>query len=166
MSMLKQLIENYQILCEYCDSFFDQVFTSYSSSMQCRQYCCDCCELESVTVLEAHVIREYVKKHKLRFPIFNTEHCIFLNDCSCRIYPARPIICRSHGLLLYDSEEEQLSRSCDLNFTTIDPETFDVQFALDTTMITENLMRLNFAYCHITGQDPEEVSRVCLETLV
>ncbi|MCL2326382.1 MAG: YkgJ family cysteine cluster protein, partial [Proteobacteria bacterium] len=77
-------------------------------ALRCRRGCCDCClDGLSVTFCEASVIEaDYggVLDGEPHAP----GACAFLDDGgSCRIYEARPYICRTHGLPLRWREEGQ-----------------------------------------------------------
>jgi len=85
----------------------------------------------------------------------NTDACPFLRRQACAIYPNRPIICRTHGLILRSSEFP-LSRqaaSCPYNFPSIHPDDFPPELAVDVDLITKNLVNLNLAFCLASGVD-------------
>ena len=90
--------------------------------------------------------------------------CVFLCKDVCTIYPARPIICRTHGLPLIYPEQEAME-VCQLNFAEIDITTFDPQYLLDAESITENLMRLNLAFCMLTESPDRAGERIPLDQI-
>jgi Fe-S-cluster containining protein len=123
--------------------------------------------LETVAPLEAFMIGEYLKS----LPDFELPPpsgasgeipCVFLRDEVCTIYPARPIICRTHGLpLIYPNQQEM--EVCQLNFTDVDITTIEPQYLLNAESITENLMRLNLAFCILTGEPDRAGERIPLD---
>ncbi len=82
---------------------------SHGPRLKCRRGCADCCRDDlTVFTVEAERIRR-------DFPAVLTQAprtpgaCAFLNDgSSCRIYPARPYVCRTQGLPLryFEIDEE------------------------------------------------------------
>jgi hypothetical protein len=74
--------------------------------------------------------------------------CVFLDSRDlCRIYGRRPVICRTHGLALRRAPGAA-PHYCGSNFTDGAPREEEI---LDETRITENLMRLNLAFCTLLG---------------
>ena len=74
--------------------------------------------------------------------------CVFLEEGLCRIYPFRPIICRSQGLPLAYAEEEQENievSACLLNFPEGTEFTADELLFLDE--VNWRLAALNIVYC-------------------
>jgi Fe-S-cluster containining protein len=159
---LNQLLENYRNLCRYCDGFFSIILEKYPAEMKCRKGCSTCCELESVTQIEASVIADYLTTQNPVIEPGNSGSCIFLRNGLCQIYPVRPIICRTHGLILYDSEAQNLLSTCSLNFPQTDLNQFEIEDALDSLKITENLIRLNLAFDKINGKREPEIERIPL----
>lgn len=151
---LNHLITQYQTLCQYCDEFFTRTYETFRSHMRCAKGCASCCMLETVAPLEAFMISEYLKSlSDFTLPPPSVESgeipCVFLHDDVCTIYPARPIICRTHGLpLIYPNQQEM--EVCQLNFAEVEITTIDPQYLLDAESITENLMRFNLAFCMLT----------------
>jgi hypothetical protein len=83
--------------------------------------------------------------------------CWLLNEQGrCSAYAHRPLICRTHGLLLLDEQGVRLS--CQKNDFLMKQIESDMSMALDTDRITENLMRLNLAFC-VTAGNPHWAQR-------
>ncbi len=89
--------------------------------LKCQKGCCACC-LDDLTVTPAEVSlirRDY--PDVLNQTPHAAGQCAFLNEAGeCRIYPARPYICRTHGLPLrwIDEDEEgpfEERDTCELN---------------------------------------------------
>ena len=113
--------------------------------LHCRPGCADCCQPFSVFALEAAVIAGEVKGLVLS-PA--PDACVFLRDDLCRIYPFRPLICRSQGLpLAYADEERQCFEvsACPINFPA------DSEFAMEELLFLDEangrLAALNIPYC-------------------
>lgn len=64
-------------------------------------------------------------------------------DGSCRIYPVRPLICRTHGFL--HLSEEGLDH-CPWNFVELEEVDEDLPFRLESLHGT--LLRVNLAFLH------------------
>lgn len=81
--------------------------------------------------------------------------CPALVDGDCAVYPARPVICRTHGFpLLYVDEEtdEALLDVCPLNFTEAEDrlESLTETEVIPMTDINEHLVRANLAFLQNT----------------
>jgi len=175
-NQLQAIIANYQKLCAYCDAIWKRVIAAYPNEIACREGCGICCELQSVNQLEAHVIRAHI----------NTVNTVILYDgdddktsphtCpflrgesqSCAVYPARPVICRTHGLILRSTEFTLTqAASCPYNFPSIHPNDVPPELTADVDRVTKNLTNLNLAFCLSSGIDirDESNSRVRLRDL-
>ena len=155
-SSLTTLITQYQTLCRYCDEVFAMTLQAFRSHIRCAQGCASCCILETVVPFEAFVITSYLETaashpSATRFhrPPQTQTRCVFLHEDTCVIYPVRPLICRTHGLPIRYPDRQAID-ACPLNFADLDLTTIDPQFVFDTERITQNLMRLNLAFCLIT----------------
>ncbi|MDR2592626.1 MAG: YkgJ family cysteine cluster protein [Chitinispirillales bacterium] len=172
------IIDNYRKLCVYCDSIWNRAKEAYPNEIACRKGCGICCELQSVNQIEAYAIRSYIVNNKNLFEDRcidndnmnvdtddtnidtndNTDACPFLHQQSCTIYPARPIICRTHGLILRSSEFplSKQAASCPYNFPSVHPDDFPPELAADADVITKNLVNLNLAFCMASGIDAKD----------
>lgn len=98
--------------------------------LRCQKGCCGCCrDGLSMSEAEASVIRQlYPDVGKLEAHAVGS--CPFLDAMgSCRIYEARPYICRTHGLPLrwfeevegdVDEDEVEVRDICELNASVVD----------------------------------------------
>jgi uncharacterized protein len=154
MTALQTILDNYGKLCGYCDSFFLSVQKPYAGDMKCKKGCWRCCELHSVCALEARGIAAYLKNGSLSHgkSRSNRSYCAFLKRGVCLAYPARPVICRTHGVPLLLDKGKTVSSSCGLNFTGRDLAALPRGHVLDTTAVTGNLIRLNMAFCMAVGR--------------
>ena len=166
---LTTLITQYHTLCQYCDDVFTETMNTYQAHMHCAKGCASCCILETVVPLEAYMIEAYQVSHPVKTlsdaPHRSQDQCAFLHKNVCTIYPARPIICRTHGLPLVYPDRQDID-ACPLNFSELDLTSLDPKHLLDTEVITDNLIRLNLAFCIITGQTESAGNRVPLYNLL
>ncbi|NLE03079.1 MAG: hypothetical protein GX640_24680 [Fibrobacter sp.] len=151
MPAVHDIFTQYLKLCTYCDLFWKSVFSKYPEQFQCIEGCSSCCELQSVNALEAYSIGINLQKKRLSGSRLNSSQttCVFLKSDHCEIYAYRPIICRTHGLLLSNSESPRIS-TCLKNFTN-SSIVIDLPYILNTDMLTTNLMKLNIAFCIVCG---------------
>jgi uncharacterized protein len=174
MKKSQQILDQYQKLTAYCDSFWNQTQKQFPDSLACHAGCSICCELTSVNYLEAMNIARYCESHNTS-PINKTPDqtaekqdgsCPFCADNRCRIYEARPLICRTHGLLLKSKEfTDRITITCPYNFSDVDLSTIDDASALDIDAVTNGLAKLNAAFCLLTGDIKKTEERVALVDL-
>ena len=166
MSSFREITGCYNKLCDYCESFWKRTAGKYPAQITCTTGCAVCCELQSVNLLEAYVIAEHCGSGVSSAPPLPASGCPFLSDNRWRIYPVRPIICRTHGLVLKSRDfADHLRASCLFNFTTLDYAAIGVAYALDIDRITNNLARLNAAFCILAGDVKKSIERVALRDL-
>ena len=176
MAHLQDILDRYTKLCAYCDAFWQSVFKRFPpQECACAAGCSTCCELSSVNYLEAFAIADHCARNPGGLSACPSEAspalpaagpCPFLTDDRCRIYPVRPLICRTHGLLLKsDGFTDHIVASCPFNFTTLDFSRIDPALALDTDAITTNLARLNTAFCMMLGDVAQTQERIALRDL-
>jgi len=128
----------------------------FENVLQCRRGCDECCMRFSVLPLEASVMTDIVGEYKYLDKVSGGDKCVFLSGSLCRLYDARPIICRTQGLPLgyIDEVTESIEVSvCHLNF----PENFSFthEDLLYMDGINQILAELNFQYCQSVSLDPE-----------
>ncbi|MFQ3621493.1 MAG: YkgJ family cysteine cluster protein [Spirochaetales bacterium] len=169
---MPQSLQEYRNFLKEVDSHCSHLGNLHKSYLSCRRGCCECCTEISVLAIEAYSILRGVEGELL--PEAGKEagteenydipsgNCVFLDtEGACRIYPFRPLICRTHGLpLLYSIEEYsdqgKLSPSkepqwqlfyCDLNFQGITEDQWEQVFSVEAVLsmeeLNEKLIRLN-----------------------
>ena len=162
---LSTLFERYETLCRYCDDFFNRVADKFPNHMQCAKGCSSCCLLETVAPLEAYIIVSYLQQHPIIAKRKSSEHCVFLEQDTCLIYPVRPIICRTHGLPIQYPAPQGYD-VCPLNFPETDLTLLDKHYVLDAELITSNFMRLNLAFCLLTQSADAAEERIALADIL
>jgi uncharacterized protein len=168
MTAVSRVLDNYARLRAYCDSFFFAVADIYHGDMVCRKGCFACCELNSVCALEAHAMAVYVAgRPRVRTGIRKKNAvCAFCMDGACCAYPARPVICRTHGAVISVDKGNTVARSCDLNFRRTDPAALPETHVLNAASVTGNLMRLNMAFCMAAGDTKRASERFAMEQVL
>jgi Fe-S-cluster containining protein len=167
---VEDVLEQYRILCEWCDRFYDGVHGRLGAHMRCGKGCWFCCTMKAIAPLEAHLIREYLADFEpdelpsgVREP--RSGSCVLLVDKACFVYPVRPAICRTHGAPMRREVDRSVG-SCLMNFEGVDLDALGPELVLDERRMAENLMRLNIAYCRLSGLDDDPDARVSFEELL
>lgn len=149
MPTLKDVISRYDSICAFCDSLWDKAVIYNPDQIHCHAGCSDCCELETVSAIEAFKIIMHIGLNAQTCRSTNNPGCCtFLENNRCRIYSCRPVICRTHGLLL-KSGEDSCIQSCPYNFQGC--KNPDQTSILDWESLTINLMKINMAFCTLAG---------------
>lgn len=123
------VIQNYEKYLDKLSLYFEKFFTQQKPYICCKEGCSICCEtgeypfsgvefkyamigFNSLTENKKNVIKQNVEKIKyekekslLTGEIFMYA-CPFLIDKKCSIYEHRGLICRSYGLLYFQSDKE------------------------------------------------------------
>ena len=128
------------------DAFFARVEARHGADMQCQTGCSDCCHTTlSVTRVEAEAIRGEVASWPAARRAALAEigpHCAALDAGGrCKIYAARPFVCRSHGAPIRMREGSlPVVQSCFRNFTRAAP---DADCILDQTTLSALTLAVN-----------------------
>jgi uncharacterized protein len=145
------------------DGFFARVQARHGDDMQCGSGCNDCCHVRlTITGVEAAAIRAHVEswpveQRRALSPDDDLDRCAALDaDGRCRIYEARPIVCRSHGAPIRMRRESlPVIESCFRNFTRTEP-------APDCVLDQETLSALVLAVDRDGGGDGSRVELAAL----
>ncbi len=150
----------------------------FPTSITCRPGCTGCCQ-QHLTVLpiEAAALREYVarldaptqarlrrqaqavrEQETAQVPavpagpcpaLVPAGPCPALVDGACAVYPARPVLCRTHGFpLLYLDEDDPtggILDVCPLNFTE-DADAITHRDVFDMTVVNTRLVAASLAF--------------------
>lgn len=132
------MITRYREFLSFLDKKIAKMFEAQRPFIKCHKGCAYCCkegeypvsELEYINMmfyyneLEDSIkdrvnenISVLLKKHREKM-----YECPFLVDNQCTIYPARAIICRTFGLISYDSKDKKRIPFCvnlNLNYSNV-----------------------------------------------
>jgi len=146
----------YEQLGAKVDAFFGRVRVRYPGALTCHQGCASCCH-QHLSVVVAEFRR--VAAAALELPAADQEalrarlaagradpRCPLLDDVgACRVYAARPMICRSHGLPIEAGAPSERD-VCPLNFTAGPPlEELDPGCVLDVERLNAILLAVDAA---------------------
>jgi len=164
MGLTGDIFSKYAALCDYCEKFWQSVSKKYPKDIACHAGCGICCELQSVNLLEAYSIYNVLRLNEKKMETEQKSSCVFLLNDTCSIYSARPIICRTHGLVIKSVEfTSSFSITCSYNFHYTDDVPHDA--ILDIDLITKNLIRLNYAFCMVIGKKQIASERIELSQI-
>jgi Fe-S-cluster containining protein len=124
---MNNLLSNYYQMVSRVDALCRGIQDVLSDRITCSEGCSSCCTaitlfpveaaalnaaLEALPEVRRAAILDHVATHA------DGERCPLLEDHSCLLYAARPIICRTHGLpIIYSDGNEQKSDCCPLNLS-------------------------------------------------
>lgn len=147
------------------DDFFARVEAHHGEDMQCHTGCSDCCRVRlTITRAEAAAVRAAVTNWPVvqRRALAPTaadpaDACAALDaNGRCRIYDARPVVCRSHGVpIRMRSGALPVVESCFRNFTHTAP-------AADCILDQTTLSALTLAVDRAAGGDGTRVDLAAL----
>jgi Fe-S-cluster containining protein len=138
------------------DAFFGRVLARHGGDMECLSGCSDCCRVRlTVTGVEASAIRAHVASwpDEQRRELARTggaDRCAALDAAGrCRIYEARPLVCRSHGVPVRLSRGGlPVVESCPRNFRTTEA---DADCVLDQATLSAMLLAVDAEAASATG---------------
>lgn len=145
------------------DGFFTRVEQRHGDDMQCATGCSDCCHVRlTITEVEAAAIEELVDswpeaRRAALAEIGPDDHCAALDASGrCKIYEARPIVCRSHGAPIRMRRDSlPVIESCFRNFTHTEP-------APDCVLDQQTLSALTLAVDRDAGGSGDRVDLAAL----
>jgi Fe-S-cluster containining protein len=157
------------------DAFFARVEARHGEDMQCQTGCSDCCRVRlTITSVEAAAIADEVARWPAERRRALTaadpgggsgdgpgsgpgDRCAALDAAGrCRIYAARPIVCRSHGVpIRLRRGALPVVEACFRNFTRTEP-------AADCVLDQTTLSALTLAIDREAGGDGSRVDLAAL----
>jgi hypothetical protein len=132
------------------DAFFVRVAERHGTDMQCETGCSDCCHVRlTITQIEAsailaHVTAWPVERRRALAETGAADRCAALDgDGRCKIYDARPLVCRSHGVpIRLRRGALPIVEACHRNFTHTAP---DPDCVLDQATLSATLFAIDAA---------------------
>lgn len=128
INMIKKYEKYLKLISEH---LLKKYFEQQKDYIHCKPGCSHCCEsgqypfseiefryamigFEKLSEEEKNIVRKKVKKVKDEKANSNKEEfmyeCPFLIDKKCSIYEYRGIICRTHGLMFFTTDENELEK--------------------------------------------------------
>ncbi|MCO4768647.1 MAG: YkgJ family cysteine cluster protein [Deltaproteobacteria bacterium] len=172
------ILAAYAQFVQRIDTHAARVESAWGDELACRVGCSGCCHRDlTVFPLEAAVLANHIDGAGVELPstarptltptalavleLEGAEPCVMLDaEGRCRVYAARPLICRTHGLPLAVQDDEGVYGDvCPLSFdggaglADLPSEDF---LALET--VNTVLVALNAQFVAATGADPARVS--------
>lgn len=146
---IRHLLLNYHTLVKKVDHYTTHITRAYSDQIACKKGCGACCRLLTLFPVEALALSEAFTslskgiKTKVTRKIEKEKNtCPLLIDRECVLYPARPIICRTHGYPVYiKKEEEHFVDFCPENFKSV--TSFPKEMLLDIEQLNIMLSVIN-----------------------
>ena len=147
----------YRELVARVDAFVARVEARHAGDLRCGPGCERCCRTRlTVAAVEAEAIAGWVAAQPaaareaiaaaagaaLVAPDEGEVRCAALDEAGrCRIYAARPLVCRSHGvpIRLRDPRGLPVITACELNFTAAGPGAADADCVLDQELVSTTL---------------------------
>lgn len=154
---MPRTVSRLEELTRKVDAFFARVAVRHGTDMQCETGCSDCCHVRlTITAVEAEGIRAHVttwsdeQRRKLAAP-GPADRCAALDAAGrCRIYLARPLVCRSHGVpVRLRRGGLPVVESCHRNFTRTTP---DPDCVLDQETLSATLLAVDAAEARARAQ--------------
>jgi Fe-S-cluster containining protein len=139
--------------------------------MQCATGCSDCCHVRlTITTVEAAAIRAHVttwsaEQRRGLAESGQTDRCAALDPAGrCKIYPARPLVCRSHGVPIRLRQGGlPVVQACHRNFTHTEP---DPDCVLDQATLSATLLAVDAAEAAEVADPASRGRRVDLAQLL
>jgi len=155
-------IKLYNELIEKLKNHETKLLQRYGGSINCKKGCSDCCMLESVFSIEAYTIYSSIIDAGIKPESFTSDtredSCIFLKDKSCTIYPARPVICRTHGYPIFAEGRVDI---CPENFKEI--KSIDSEYILDLENVNSAIASINIIFLKEIDEEFFASPRISLE---
>jgi len=160
-SIVSALAE-YRQFIDRVDTICRQIAARTSAAITCHEGCDACCESIGVFPVEAVHIALHLCPDQPPDPDrirSNSDlasrapdaHCPFLETHRCRIYPVRPLICRTQGMafLVEEAGEKRLVH-CPKNFQGM--TRFPAEMLIDLDKMNTYLIRINQAFLQEMGE--------------
>lgn len=115
--MAHEILQEYDSAVAKVEAASEAIASRRAAEISCQSGCDSCC-VGGLTVLsvEAFSIQEYLDEaDETMPPLRGGDACAFLSDAGqCTIYPARPLLCRTHGLPIRMKTETEVAPDADM----------------------------------------------------
>lgn len=163
---------DYERLLDRLDGHAARVQREHAHSFSCAPGCSGCCHRQlSVFPVEAARIGAWIRSEGLAPPasgeasvhpltvLPGSTPCALLDEAGrCRVYPVRPVICRTHGLPLAVPDGDGLRGDvCPLNFAEAGLGGLPSTDFLSLSPVNTLLAAIDAAFVQATGADPARV---------
>lgn len=150
---------HYRALVAKADAFFTRVHLRHAAEMDCAEGCRDCCVAGlALTAVEAAAVRNLLsampadERAAVRARSERADACPALDERGrCAIYPARPLVCRTHGVPV---RVEGIVSACPRNFPAGLPGGDAV---LEQSTLSTMLLAVDAAFVAEAAAPPERV---------
>ncbi len=154
ITVMENILNNYRQLVARIDALCREIEDMLRGQITCSEGCSSCCTaitlfpveaaalqaaLETLPAEAADAIRQHVADHA------EGERCPLLSHHCCLLYAARPIICRTHGLpITFSEDNEQRVDCCPLNLS--ESESLSGSSVIDLDRLNAVLVAVNALY--------------------
>jgi Fe-S-cluster containining protein len=152
---MNKLLDNYYQMVSRVDALCQGIQDILSGQITCSRGCSSCCTAITLFPVEAAALNAALEAlpESRRTEILSHvvahaggERCPLLEEHSCLLYVARPIICRTHGLpIIYTEGHEQKSDCCPLNLSE-DEQPVSGSAVIDLDRLNTLLVAINALY--------------------
>ena len=151
---MNSALDNYQTFIARTDDLCRTIADTLQEQITCSEGCSSCCKAITIFPVEAAAIAAYleslpneaageIRRHGAAHT--GGERCPLLQEQSCLIYPARPVICRTHGFpIIFTEQEQRRSDCCPLNLKGLD--TIPGSAIIDLDRLNPLLVAINALY--------------------
>ena len=142
-------LDSYRLFLSRIDQFCSSISEEFAAQLHCRAGCSSCCRHLSLFAVEAANLLEAIARLPMGAKVLLAERvswdrddCPLLADDLCLVYPARPVICRTHGFpLLLEEDGQRRVSICPDNFQTA--EAIPGRAVMNLETINNTLVALN-----------------------
>ena len=168
---MEDALKNYRDFVARVDELCAGITNILGAQITCFEGCADCCKAISIFPVEAAAIAEELKsltetettaiRHRA------AEHgedgrCSLLFDNRCSLYKSRPIICRTHGLpILFTENDNRRLDYCPLNLTK-EEKSLPGSAVIDLDRLNTVLVAINSLYIKQSGASPDFPERLTI----
>jgi len=163
---ISPFLENYQKLVQRVDRHIAAIKKAFPDQIACKKGCDLCCKfltlfpVEALSLSLAFTRQAEDIKAKVSLKIERgKDTCPLLINRVCALYPARPIICRTHGYPLYMEKKGKIHIDfCPENFTGM--ALFPKEAMLDIEHLNTLLAVINRQFVGSIKADPPFLDRI------